>query len=160
METLTAYHESGHALMASLLGGRVQSVTIEPDDDDGPRRHGDTRILWPLPRKRRTHARHEILVLLAGPVAEMIYRGEPLHPGFVPQWADDWQRAWTLAEQIHSAHVRRLRQLEQLTAQLHRSMSDDRCWAALAALADELLAHETLDEEMVTDVLSVWLELP
>lgn len=35
MMELIAYHEAGHALMAFMLGGEVQLVTIEPDNDDG-----------------------------------------------------------------------------------------------------------------------------
>ena len=31
---------------------------------------------------------------LAGPVAEMIYRGEPLHPALVAEWRHDWGQAW------------------------------------------------------------------
>jgi len=36
MAELIAYHEAGHALMAVLLGGKVQQVTIEPENDEGP----------------------------------------------------------------------------------------------------------------------------
>lgn len=46
MSELTAYHEAGHAVMAHLLGGKVRQVTIEPDNDDGPVRYGDTQVLW------------------------------------------------------------------------------------------------------------------
>src|SRR5579863_4685196 len=46
MPELIAYHEAGHALMAVLLGGKVKQVTIEPDDDDGPARQGDTQVYW------------------------------------------------------------------------------------------------------------------
>ena len=52
-EELTAFHEAGHAYAAIYVGARVQSVTIDPDNDDGPKRTGDTVILWnrrrPLP---------------------------------------------------------------------------------------------------------------
>ncbi len=46
MSEVIAYHEAGHALVAVLLGGKVKQVTIEPDDDDGPDRQGDTQVLW------------------------------------------------------------------------------------------------------------------
>ena len=39
-----AYHEAGHAFMATYLGGRVRSVTITPDNDDGPDRFGDAQV--------------------------------------------------------------------------------------------------------------------
>jgi hypothetical protein len=35
--------------------------------------------------------------------------------------------------------------------------SRDEIWQAIAALADELAAHETLDEEQIMDVVQTWL---
>jgi hypothetical protein len=74
----TAYHEAGHVFMASYLGARVRSVMIEPDRDDGPDRFGDTQVDWDHSRftARELHEK-SVLVALAGPVAEMIHRGEP-----------------------------------------------------------------------------------
>lgn len=84
MPELNAYHEAGHALMAILLGGEVRSVTIEPDNDDGPDRQGDTQVLWRRSRmSEKQFAETAIQVSLAGPVAEMIYSGEPYHPGLI-----------------------------------------------------------------------------
>ena len=34
--------------MAIYLGARIRHVTIEPDWDDGPDRHADIQIEWPL----------------------------------------------------------------------------------------------------------------
>ena len=116
----TAYHESGHAFMAVFLGGQVRSLTIEPDRDDGPERFGDVQIVW---RRHGMSVKEfqnkQVLVALAGPIAETIYRGEPLHPGFVPEWADDWRRAWEAAELILPDEQLRLAFLEETARQLH-----------------------------------------
>ena len=45
-EEVTAWHEAGHAFVAVYLGGQVESVSIDPDWDDGPKRFGDTTIRW------------------------------------------------------------------------------------------------------------------
>ena len=37
-QTLTAYHEAGHAIMAVSYGGRIVHVSIDPPDDDGLKR--------------------------------------------------------------------------------------------------------------------------
>ena len=81
---ITAYHESGHALMAVHVGAEVHSVTVDPDWDDGPQRLGDTQIFWNTGGlSEREYCEKRILVALAGPVAEMLYTGDAFHPGMV-----------------------------------------------------------------------------
>jgi len=162
MSSLTAYHECGHALMAVLLGGKVQQVTIEPDHDDGPERFGDTQILWPRAAgDSQTFAKHAVQVCLAGPVAEMLHSGNPWHPGLIAEWAQDWQQAWQQAWQLaailHADQRRRLAYLEQVSIDLYRLFQRDDVWAALAALADHLLVHETMEGEEVEEIVRQWL---
>lgn len=158
MPELTAYHEAGHALVALLLGGKVKQVTIEPDNDDGPARQGDTQILW-----RRSgisdeeFAKIAVQVCLAGPVAEMIYSGDPYHPGLVAEWAADWREAWEAAIPLYANERKRLKYLEDVSIQLYHRLKDESLWAALASLADNLLAHETLESEEVEDIVGQWL---
>ncbi len=157
MSELIAYHEAGHALMAVLLGGKVKQVTIEPDNDDGPDRQGDTQVLW---RRSRINddefAKIAVQVSLAGPVAEMIYSGDPYHPGLVAEWAADWHEAWEAATSLHPIERQRLEYLEQVSIQLYHRLKQDDLWAALASLADNLLAHETLDCEQVDEIVEDW----
>lgn len=154
----TAYHESGHAFAAAHFGGRVQSLSINPDRDDGPERYGDVTVVWPKARMSARELQNKlVLVALAGPVAEMIYRGQPLHPGFVAEWADDWRHAWTAAETILPDERQRLALLEEASRQLHHLLSRDKSWAAIAALADNLLAYEILEAEQIEEILAAWM---
>ena len=154
----TAYHEAGHAFMATRLGAKVRSVTIEPDNDDGPERFGDTQVVWRRSRlSEREFRERAIRVSLAGPVAEMLYTGDPYHPGLVAEWAHDWQAAWELAEPLLPDHRRRLDYLEQTTGLLYHLMNAEPNWSAIASLADNLLAHETLEAEEVIDIVNEWL---
>lgn len=156
---LTAYHEAGHAFMATYLGAKVRSVTIEPDDDDGPQRFGDTQIVWRRSRlSERQFCEYAIKVSLAGPVAEMLYSGDPYHPGLVAEWANDWQTAWELAEPLFGDQLKRLAYLETVTGELYRLMDSEPNWSAVAALADSLLAHETLEQEDVEEIVGEWLD--
>lgn len=158
MEEDTAYHESGHAFLATYLGGRVRFITIEPDRDDDVERHGEVRIAW---RRQgvteREHCEREVLVALAGPVAEMVYRGETPHPATVAEWSDDWDRAWKAAEPLIPDRRRRLAFLEEATRKVYEVVEQDEAWAAIAALADELLAHETLEAAAIHEVLRFWM---
>ena len=156
---LTAYHEAGHAFMATVLGAKVRSVTIEPDDDDGPERFGDTQIVWKRSRFSDSEfCERAIQVALAGPVAEMLYSGEPYHPGLVPEWANDWQSAWELAESLFAAPRQRLDHLEKVVSRLYRLLDTEPNWSAVAAIADSLLAHETLEFDEVKQIVSDWLD--
>ena len=158
MSEIIAYHEAGHALLAVLLGGAVRLATIEPYRDDGPVRQGDTQIIWRrMPGDDREYAKTGVHVCLAGPVAEMIYSGEPYHPGFVAEWADDWKTAWDLAGALHVDERKRLNYLEEVTARLYRQLEQENVWAALAAIADNLLAHETLEGEQIEEIVRDWL---
>lgn len=158
MPEIVAYHEAGHVLMALLLGGKVKHVTIEPDDDDGPAREGDTQVLWRRSGiSEKDFARKVVQVSLAGPVAEMIYSGDPYHPGMVAEWAADWREAWEASVILHPGERQRLEYLEQISIQLYHRMKGDDLWPALAALADNLLAHETLDQEQIEEIAEEWL---
>ena len=158
MTEIIAYHEAGHALMALLLGGEVKLVTIEPDNDDGPNRQGDTQVLWRRAGfSDKEFASKAIQVSLAGPVAEMIYSGDPYHPGLVAEWVADWREAWTSALLLHPNERQRLAYLEQISIQLYRRLKEDDLWAALASLADHLLAHESLEGEQVVEIVGEWL---
>lgn len=158
-DELTAYHEAGHVVMALLTGASVQQVTIAPDRDDGPARFGDTSVIWPRDGYgRRELAEAMIRVSLAGPVVEMIYTGDPYHPGMMAQWAEDWRSAWEAACELESNELRRLRMLELETKHLVQQLQDDDVWAAVAELADNLLAHETLDAEQIEEITNQWLK--
>jgi len=158
MPETTAYHEAGHAWMAVVSGAKVLSVTIDPDWDDGPQRYGDTQVAWQLSQfSERELTVKGIQVALAGPVAEMTYSGEPYHPGFVAEWSDDWRTGWGMAAPLLPNHQQRLVFLEQLTAELRRLIDQENHWAAVAEIADHLLAHETLGEAEVEACVSAWL---
>ncbi len=155
-EELTAWHEAGHAWAALVVGAKVHSVSIAPDDDDGPRRFGDTVIHWSRRRFAGKRLAVELCrVALAGPVAEMLYSGRPFHPGTVSEWSQDWLAALEAMNFIPERQ-RRLALLEQTTIDLYERFSDDFHWQAISAIAEQLLAHEILDEELLQDAIGPW----
>ncbi len=158
MPEVSAYHEAGHAFMAIYVGARVRSVTITPDWDDGPERHADISVEWPTSHFTQNVLREKlVLVALAGPVAEMLYNGEPYHPGFVAEWAADWKTAWASAAKLFPHDRQRLSHLEKVTVQLYQQLDREAHWAAVAAIADHLLAHETLEGAEIEEIVHQWL---
>ncbi len=161
-EEITAYHESGHAVMAFALGGLVQSISLTPEssfdwDDDVPR-HGDTIIAWPTRGiSPREHAEREIKTALAGPVCEMIHTGDAWEPGGHQESAADWHAALQHAMQCNADPEKRSAYLASVLRGLERFFDDANHWAAVGALADELLAHETLATESVHGILGFWM---
>tara|TARA_R110002049_G_scaffold4601_5_gene32021 strand:+ start:38529 stop:39023 length:495 start_codon:yes stop_codon:yes gene_type:complete len=156
-DVLTAYHEAGHAAIGYALGARIESVQLG-GDDDLPARFGDCRVNWgPVDDACDWQRMREVMTVLAGPVAEMIYRGEPLHPAHYGPWQDDWRLAWSCAERLAADPRQRTRLLERVVVDLHARIQCQPCWAAIAAVADELQAHEFLDEEQLSDALGFWI---
>ena len=144
--------------MAIYVGARIRSVTIEPEWDDGPERYADIQVYWPGdPLTDRDLCEKSIMVALAGPVTEMIYRGEPYHPGLVAEWAADWQVAWEAAAQLVPSEQKRLAYLERMSVKLHQFLDKETHWAALAAIVDSLLAHETLEGDEVETIVRQWI---
>ncbi len=152
-----AYHEAGHAVFAALLGGRVVSATIERNAIDTPHFDGCVSVQWPSQQlSAHEQVRTEVLTALAGPVAEMIYRGEKLHPARVQEWANDWHTAMELTTGIVTDPLRRIALLEKLCQELFRLANDARIWQAIAEVADLLDTHETIDGEEVHETLDRW----
>ncbi len=147
----TTYHEAGHCVMAVLCGATVERATVAPEEDGF---HGLVDIYWP----QKAKVKDRISVALAGPVVEMIYTGEPYHPGIVPEWAHDWKQAWSLCRIRSKSDRDCLRILEQLVAQLYRSFSSDSWWAATAAVSDLLSAHDEIEHEEIAIEVEQWIQ--
>ena len=158
-EILTAWHEAGHAVIGYALGGRIESVSLGGEANDWlPERFGDCIVNWgPVHQGCSWQRQREIMTVLAGPVAEMIYREEQLHPAVFPPWQHDWAMASTLAAPFLADRQQRRAWLEGLIAELYRRMNNEHCWAAIGAVADELLVHEMLEEAQLEATIGFWL---
>ena len=161
MSELTAYHEAGHAFAAVYVGARVETVSIATDPySDGPARYGQTEVLWDQSEFDPAElAQKQVMVALAGPVAEMIHSEDPWHPALVSEWAADWKTAWAIAVAHVTGEQKRMAWLEQASVDVHRFFSRDTIWPAIAALVDNLLAHDVLGSEQVHDIVEESLRL-
>jgi len=134
------------------------SVQLWGESDEWlPERFGDCRIDWGLVDPTVDWQRQrEVLSILAGPVTEMVYRDDPLHPAHFGPWKHDWEHAWKISEGLVPDSQKRSLMLEELIRGVHGLVVSDSCWPAIAALADELAAHEFLDQDQIEQTIGFW----
>jgi ATP-dependent Zn protease len=154
-EELTAYHEAGHALMAVACGGKIVHVSITPPDDDGLKRFGESIVQWPRSAAAEVEMA-ELKVSLAGPVAELTFDGARVSIDQCAEFADDWRRACMSASRLKSDAASRQRLLTDAESWVWNFFEDENYWAATCAIADELLAHETIEHDAVADAWDFW----
>ena len=154
IETLTAYHEAGHAIMAVSYGGRIIHVSIDPPDDDGLKRFGESIVQWPKAAARDIEIA-ELKVSLAGPVAELTYDGARESIANCGEFAADWQQAVLSASRLKPERSRE-KFLVEMERQVWGFFENENVWAATCDVADQLLAHETIEHDQVADVWAFW----
>ncbi|MEC7408991.1 MAG: hypothetical protein VYB72_09255, partial [Planctomycetota bacterium] len=99
----------------------------------------------------------EILTVLAGPAAELVYRGEPITLEQLQPWKQDLNMAWGLLHCIGVSSRDRLELMSRIIDRLKEVIREEPCWSAVASLADALLAHEYLEEDQVEEILAFWM---
>ena len=155
-ETVTAWHEAGHATMAIIQGGFIEHVTLEPPNDDGPKRYGETITRWPAAMSQLDLLKSEILVSLAGPVVEMLYTSQRQTIAHVAEWKSDWLRAIASAKSCTQTNLDASKLIEHCESELFAVFEVPKYWSAVSAVAEELLAHYTLEHEQIHDTFSFW----
>lgn len=153
-----AYHEAGHAVVAAWLGAEVVLVTLEPEDDDGPVRDGDTTIRW----HRRGLSTSELMIrelmaVLAGPVFEMTYAGIDRHLDRHPPWDADWRLAQGLAAGLANSPAGAAKVIETTLGRIRELADQEPFWQTVAEVADLLEAHESVSGDEVHACLTRWL---
>jgi len=168
-ETITAYHEAGHAIVGCALGARIDSVSLSQasqfdDGDDGlPPRFGDCLVNWGRVDPDQTwQQQRELLTILAGPIAEMIYRDEDFTEmeraaaDVAAAWAMDWHQAQRCAASLNSDPRQQMRILGQAVGRLKTAIAHPPVWPAIAALADELMIGDEIDGDRVAELVRFW----
>ncbi len=137
----TAYHEAGHAVMAILLGRGVHKVTIAA----GKLLGGGSRLGICEMKKGRSKAtkdalEDDVLVLLAGMVAEARFTGE-----YCQSSAEGDLRAVNRLLQTRASTERQLVRLQRRMLEKAEYLLDDAGHArAVAEIARELTQKTTL----------------
>jgi len=149
--TATAYHEAGHAVMALLLGRAVHKVTVAPGQLLSGVRLGACEM-----RKGRSKASNdpledEVLILLAGMVAESQWTGQYCRQGAT----QDLQAAGRLLSLNRAHNERQLERLEQrLIDKTEHLLGQTAVMQAIRWIAAELLDKTTLSGRAVRHLLT------
>ncbi|MEM9367642.1 MAG: cell division protein FtsH [Planctomycetota bacterium] len=159
-ETVTAYHEAGHAVIAWALGAKITALGLSQasefdDDEQGlPRSFGQCHISWGCVSSESPDQKmRELMTSLAGPVAEQIYTGDKLD---LAACAMDFATAGNRLQGLPQDRVTRVR--NAALTQLRRALNQETYWAAVSALADEILVGDELESEHVESIIAFWLD--
>jgi ATP-dependent Zn protease len=139
--TATAYHEAGHAVMALSLGRPIQKVTISPNQlQTGGMRLGACEIKKGCPKASKDAREDEVLILLAGMVAEAHFSGHYCQQGA----AGDLRSVRRLLES-RASNERQFKRLQQrLLDKTEHLLRDEGHAQAVALIADQLVEKKTI----------------
>jgi len=134
-ESRTAFHEAGHAVMALVFDRPVQKVSILPDQ----RRLGHCEFRKGVSRASQDRLEADILILLAGVVAEALHSGAYNWPGA----ALDMQSVRRLAL-MRSGKSQADKLTRRLLAKTEHLLQKAQHWNAVEQIAADLLEKKSI----------------
>lgn len=142
----TAYHEAGHAVMAWALGRNIHKVTIIAGRTPfGLTKLGACELQKGRHKPRKDTFEDEVLILLAGMVAEARYTG-----AYCPKGANEDLKA---VESLLCSRANSQKQHEKLHRRLlgktEHLLEDDVLANAVKCVADELIRRKTISGRTV-----------
>ncbi len=140
--TATAYHEAGHAVMALLLGRQIQKITVTTANlQTGGRRLGICELKKGRAKQTKDWIEDEVLILLAGMVAEARFTGE-----YCPLGAGQDLRTVRHLLQTRAGNERQCERLERRALTKTEHLLSD----PVATKAMECIAAELIDKNMIS----------
>ncbi|NNE00350.1 MAG: cell division protein FtsH [Pirellulaceae bacterium] len=141
MLAATAFHEAGHAVMALSLGRSVEKLTIVPGQlQFGGTRLGVCKMQKGRGNRSKDRMEEDVLVLLAGMVAEARLTGSYSHAGA----GEDLRTVQRLLES-RSASQRQIDKWQRrLLNKTEHLLADDANSKAVESIAAELLEKNTI----------------
>ena len=151
----TAWHEAGHALVASIVGRPIQKVTVSPAQlQTGGVRLGAVKFQKGRSKSTNDWLEDEVLILLAGMVAESKFTGQYCSASA----RLDLRAARNLMNQ-RAATERQMEKLERrLLDKVEHLLEQSHHEAALKMIVDELLKKQTIKGRTVKHFLNQALQ--
>lgn len=149
----TAYHEAGHSVVGVLLGAKVRYATLECEQAG---HLGEVEMHWPT-RFAAARSTDPIRAILAGPVAEAVYRNLAWELVARGPGSQDLRQALAIAAEYGWSNAKTLAWLRTEGDRMQSFLDRDDIWAAVSAVADLLLAHDTLEHDEISDEVQAWV---
>jgi ATP-dependent Zn protease len=161
---LTAYHEAGHAVASLDLRRSIQTVTVIPDPDQDSLGHVKHHKLpngeWLLEEMesgnpRRSFVEREIIIGIAGEVAETVARGKRLNQVI---GSYEWEQAFAGAGMVSGSHDEAWAHMMWLTEHTKNLLTSQ--WSLVEEIAKALMVKKTLTGREVRQLYRSWLDNP
>lgn len=151
IQLATAYHESGHAVMALLQGRPIEKVTICPAQmQAGGNRLGACKIQKGRIKSSQDPMETEVLVLLAGMVGESHFTERYCQAGA--------SQDLMMVQRLLSRRASKERELQRLAKRLlnktEHILNDEGHRRAIASIATELVKKETISGRAVRQLFN------
>lgn len=148
--TATAYHEAGHAVMASLVGRPIQKVSIAPGKlQTGGGRLGVCQIQKGRIKASKDWLEDEVMILFSGMVAEAHFTGQYCQDG-----AGQDLRGITRLLRTRPGTERQLEKVQRrMLDKTEHLLRDEPNAQAIRWIAEELLAKTTISGRAVKHIL-------
>lgn len=154
-----AYHEAGHAVVSYVVKRRLSYCTIEPNPDNHTLGHCEYRNLAAfkpdavLTGRLRNQIEKLIIVLLAGAVAERLKFGRTYWRGS----ENDTTQAHDLAIYLCSEDKEAGAFINWLWERTRNILEFRPHWAAVEAIADELMKSKYISERKARTIIGAAL---
>ena len=148
----TAWHEAGHALVAAIVGRPIQKVTVAPANmQTGGVRLGAVKFQKGRSKSTNDWLEDEVLILLAGMVAESKFTGQYCESGA----RQDLRVARNLMDK-RAATERQMEKLERrLVDKVEHLLEQPHHVSALKMIVDELIEKRTIKGRTVKHFLNM-----
>jgi ATP-dependent Zn protease len=147
----TAYHEAGHAIMATILGRTIQKVTIKPRQiQTGGVRLGVCELRSDRNRSSHDAVEDEALILLAGMVAEAKLTGRYCELGA----AQDLRQASAILRGRGGNETQTQRLLQRMLDKSEHMLSEPVYVEAIRKVAKELIDRTVISGRNVRHIVS------
>lgn len=159
-EQKTAYHEAGHAVASWIFRHKFSFVSITPTEDClGMVKHPDSYLKNFDPdidnsRKTLHRLEREIIILLAGLVAETFFVGRHDWQGASPDYRD----VVDLALYATGSGDEATAYIKWLSIRTERLLRAPRQWEPIKALAKELMIHKKINYQKAKEIMEHALE--